>query len=613
MNQVKVGVQYISENKYMFLLWSPKALSVLLKIVYPEEIIISMDKSENGYWQKTIEETSPGFRYFYVIDGTLQRPDPASSYQPEGVHGPSEIVNHNSFTWNDSEWNAPPLEKTIFYEIHTGTFTPEGTFDAIIPILPELKELGVTTIELMPVAQFPGDRNWGYDGVYPYAVQNSYGGPEGLKRLCDACHISGLALFLDVVYNHLGPEGNYLSAFGPYFTAQYKSQWSEAINFDGEYSDGVRNYFLMNSIHWFENYHIDGLRLDAVHSIFDMSAKHILEELVDTVKSYAESKGKIFYLIAESDLNNCIIIKDRISGGYGFDAQWSDDFHHSIHALITGEKSGYYQDFGKTSHLIKAFTEGFVYSGDYSLYRKRNHGNSSAEIPGEKLVIFIQNHDQTGNRHYGERLISLSGFEAHKLAAGALMTAPYIPLLFMGEEYAETAPFLYFISHGDPELVECVRRGRKLEFKSFTRGEDPPDPQSIETFKSSKPDRYLFNVEPHSSMIKYYKELIKIRIITPAINNLNKKNLTSEITGNGKVIILRRTYEDSEIYALMNFSNMINSCEIDEKVNLLKKIIDSADIKWQGPGSSASDLVKDRERIELRPYNFVLYTSVRPG
>lgn len=609
MGYVKIGAECLSESRCEFVLWSPLVSSISLKFIYPEEFTVSMDKVENGYWRKTVDGVKSGSRYFYLLNGTLQRPDPASAYQPEGVHGPSEVVNQLTFKWTDSRWKVPTLEKMIFYEIHTGTFTGEGTFDAIIPLLPELKELGITAVELMPVAQFPGNRNWGYDGTYPYSVQNSYGGPEGLKRLCDACHGTGLALFLDVVYNHLGPEGNYLSAFGPYFTDRYRSAWSESVNFDGEYSDGVRNFFLMNAIHWFENYHIDGLRLDAVHGIYDMSARHILSELADTVKSCSESTGKTVYLIAESDLNDSRIVKGNKSGGYGINAQWSDDFHHAVHSLVTGEKNGYYADFGRMSHIVKAFMEGFVYTGEYSGYRKRNHGNSSTEIPGERMVVFIQDHDQTGNRFYGERLTSLAGFEAHKLAAGALMTAPNVPLLFMGEEYAETAPFFYFISHGDPELVESVGRGRKREFESLFSGDDPPDPQSAETFELSKLNRDLISKEPHSAMIEYYKELIKIRKETLAMSKLIKKNLTAEITSNEKVIIIRRTYNDSKIYAVMNFSDRVTSCDIGEKDELLKKLIDSADIKWNGSGTSAPSAVKKRTRINLKPYNYIIYSA----
>jgi maltooligosyltrehalose trehalohydrolase len=610
MNSVKAGAKVLSENICEFILWAPFALSADIEFVFPEKFIVSMSKCGDGYWKKTVEGIRPGFRYFYLIDGTLKRPDPASVYQPDGVHGPSEVVDHTEFSWDDTEWKAPHLENMIIYEIHTGTFTREGTLDAIIPVLDDLKELGVTTIELMPVAQFPGNRNWGYDGVYPYAVHNSYGGPDALKRLCNACHKSGIAVFLDVVYNHLGPEGNYLSAFGPYFTGKYRSPWSEAINFDGEYSDGVRNYFIMNALNWFRDYHVDGLRLDAVHSIYDISGRHILQELSERVKKYAESAGRDLYLIAESDLNDSRIVRNIKSGGYGIDAQWSDDFHHAVHALITGESSGYYVDFGGLSHVAKAFTHGYVYNGEYSQYRKRRHGNSSADLHGHKMIAFIQNHDQTGNRMSGERLTKLAGFEAHKLAAGVLMTAPYVPMLFMGEEYADTAPFLYFISHGDPELVDSVRRGRKLEFKFSGSGYDPPDPQSPETFEASMPDRTLADNEPHSAMLNYYKKLIAVRKENPAMHRLSKKNLAVHTDGKADVLIVRRIFRKSEICAVMNFSGRENICNIGENGYVYEKLIDSADREWAGCGASAPSSIDENTAINLKPFNFIIY-SVR--
>jgi len=611
MSYIKIGALYSQDNSCEFVLWAPFASSVDVKFVYPEQYIIAMDRDVKGYWRKTVNGISPGCRYFYLVDGTTQRPDPASAYQPEGVHGPSEVIDHAAFTWTDSKRKIPAPDRMIFYEIHTGTFTPQGTFEAIIPVLPELKDLGITALELMPVAQFPGDRNWGYDGTYPYAVQNSYGGPDGLKRLCDACHGTGLVLFLDVVYNHLGPEGNYLSAYGPYFTGKYRSAWGEAVNFDGEYSDGVRNYFIRNCLYWLENYHIDGLRLDAVHGIYDMGAKHILEEMADAVKSFGECRGGKYFLVAESDLNDSRIVKGRRSGGYGADAQWSDDFHHSVHTLLTGESTGYYMDFGELSHLATALTDGFVYTGQYSSYRKRNHGNPSKDIDGKRIVVSIQNHDQVGNRMNGERITELAGFEAHKLAAGTMMISPYIPLLFMGEEYAETAPFLYFINHGDPELADAVRKGRKREFESFAWGQEPPDPRSAETFNRSKLRRNYGDDTAHRAMFHYYRELISFRRDISALRNLSRKNLEVESDGDGHVLIVRRKYRESGITAVMNFSAERNSCVTGAKGVCMEKIFDSADAKWHGPGTSGLAVIKGRRSIDLMPFNFLIYAFQR--
>ena len=423
---------------------------------------------EKGYFTACLDSLKAGTRYFYLLNGKQRRPDPVSRSQPEGVHGPSEVINPGEFQWKDGAWPGIPLGEMIIYEIHTGTFTTEGTFRAIIPYLDYLKdELGVNCIELMPIAQFPGARNWGYDGTYPYAPQNSYGGSDGLKSLINACHLKGLAVILDVVYNHLGPEGNYLGDFGNYFTDRYKTPWGPAFNFDGRESDEVRKYIIDNSLYWVTENHFDGLRIDAVHGIFDFSPRHILHDLQEAVHRQARILGRSIVVIAESSRNDVRVIEPPAKAGYGLDAQWNDDFHHSLHALLTKERNGYYQDFGDLNQLAKALREGFVYSGQYSSFWKRRQGSSSEHLSPEKFVIFSQNHDQVGNRIKGERLTSLVSFEALKLVAGVVLLAPNIPLLFMGEEYGEDAPFLYFINHSDPSLIEAVRKGRREEWAAF--------------------------------------------------------------------------------------------------------------------------------------------------
>jgi len=450
-----------------FNVWAPKVSSISLKVVGdPNEI--PMNPETRGYFTTFLVNAGAGTKYTYLLDGTEQRPDPVSRFQPEGVHGPSEVVDPNNFPWEDHAWKGIPLERLILYEIHTGTFTREGTFEAIIPLLDYLRnDLGVTAIELMPVAQFPGERNWGYDGTYLYAPQNSYGGPMGLKRLINVCHQKGLAVILDVVYNHLGPEGNYLGNYGPYFTNRYRTPWGPAVNFDGPESDEVRRFIVDNALYWVTEYHIDGLRIDAIHGIFDFSAQHILYDIREAVHRQAMTLGRPIWVIAESDLNDVRVIDPPSKGGFGLDAQWNDDFHHCLHTLLTGEQNGYYQDFGKIQQLGKALREGFVYSGQYSPFRKRRHGNSSKHLPPKKFVIFSQNHDQVGNRAKGDRLSTLVSFEALKLAAGMLLLSPNIPLLFMGEEYGEEAPFQYFVSHSDPELM-----GEKKNFLRFN-GKEP--------------------------------------------------------------------------------------------------------------------------------------------
>ena len=363
---MKIGANYLGNGECEFVVWAPFLESVELKIVGAKgtsPIILPMKKDKLGYWRKVQNELSPETLYLYILDGEKERPDPASNFQPVGVHGPSQVIDHNSFTWGEASWSGINITEMIIYEVHVGTFTPDGTFEALLMRLDEIRDVGINTIELMPVAQFPGERNWGYDGVFSYSPQNSYGGPEGLKGLIDECHKKGMAVILDVVYNHLGPEGNYLMEFGPYFTRKYNAPWGVAINFDNAYSDEVRNFFIQNSIYWFDNFHVDGLRLDAIHSIYDMSSKHILEEISERVKEFSSYEGKRFYLIAESALNDTRIIKSRDQRGYEIEAQWSDDLHHSLHALLTGETNGYYIDFGCIKHLVKSLEEGFVYSG----------------------------------------------------------------------------------------------------------------------------------------------------------------------------------------------------------------------------------------------------------
>ena len=436
------GAHYRRGQPCEFFAWAPRAKRVDIRLLSPVAETLPMTRLEGGYWHLSADGIPPGTDYAYRLDDSLERPDPASFFQPQGVHGPSRIVDHASFAWSHRNWRGLPLEELVIYELHVGTFTPEGTFDAIIPRLGALRDLGITALELMPVAQFPGSCNWGYDGASPFAVQNSYGGPEGLKTLVDACHGHGLAVILDVVYNHLGPEGNYLRDFGPYFTDRYRTPWGEAVNFDGPGSDEVRRYFIANALYWLDVYQIDCLRLDAVHAIFDFSAKPFLQELAEQVRAFAGETGRHCLLIAESDLNDVRVIRPPEQGGYGLHAQWNDDFHHALHALLTSETQGYYRDFGRLEDLAAAYREGFVYDWRYSPYRRRRHGSSSADRPGCQLVVCSQNHDQTGNRPAGERLIELAGFEAAKLAAAAVLFAPAVPWLFMGEEYGETAPFL---------------------------------------------------------------------------------------------------------------------------------------------------------------------------
>jgi maltooligosyltrehalose trehalohydrolase len=597
-SEKNLGADYLGEGRCRFTVWAPFTNNVEVKVVSPKERVVPLERKERGYHQAVIEGVEPHSLYLYRLDGHKERPDPASRSQPRGVHGPSQVADSH-FVWQDESWRGLPLEQWIIYELHVGTFTPEGTFEAIIPRLPELEDLGINAIELMPVAQFPGSRNWGYDGTYPFAVQKTYGGPEGLKRLVDSCHQRGLAVVLDVVYNHLGPEGNYLADFGPYFTDRYRGPWGNAINFDGPYSDEVRRFFIENGLYWVREFHMDGLRIDAVHGIVDFSAQPFLEELAVTVHELADRLNRRVYLIAESDLNDTRIVRSRELGGFGLDAQWNDDFHHALHTLLTNEDSGYYQDFGELQHLVKAFKEGFVYSGDYSFYRKRRHGNSSRRLSAESFVVFSQNHDQVGNRAKGERLSGLVSFGALKLAAGMVLLSPFIPLLFMGEEYGETAPFYYFISHSDPDLIEAVRCGRKEEFASFRWKGEPADPQEEATFLRCKLNRELRFQGQHDVLYGFYRELIRLRREFTSLRNLDKERL--EVTGleQEKILWWRRWSEEQEAAAAFHFDKQEKSLSLPLSPGRWRKQLDSADTIWGGPGSTVPREIVSRGKVSL--------------
>ena len=608
---MRIGAHYNSAGAYEFTVWAPFVKGVDLKIVSPREKIVPMEKDSLGYWKTIVDEISGEMRYYFRLEADRDRPDPASHFQPEGVHGPSQVVDHSAFRWTDKIWSGVPLSDMIIYELHTGAFTNEGTFDAVAPRLAELRKLGVNTLEIMPVAQFPGDRNWGYDGACPFAVQNSYGGPGGLKRLVNACHRSGMAVILDVVYNHLGPEGNYLWDYGPYFTDRYKTPWGMAVNFDGAYSNEVRTFFIENAFHWFRDYHIDALRLDAVHGITDFSARPFLEELADAVRDFSH-QGRSVYLIAESDLNDSRVVRTKKTGGYGIHAQWSDDFHHALHTLLTGEKEGYYMDFGKTGHMAKALQEGFIYTGEYSEYRRRDHGNSAADLPADQFVVFSQNHDQTGNRMFGERLAALVSFESLKLAAGVVLLSPYIPLLFMGEEYGEESPFLYFVSHSDPDLVASVRKGRSEEFKAFLWKGEPPDPQSVGTFQKSKLQWEKKKTGNHRILLEFYKYLIRLRREMPVLARHDRRRLRAEGRENDRIVVLTRGKDEHRVLCVFNFHEEEKSIDIAAPRGEWMRILDSSEKKWKGPGPLTPEDISGKRTIAVRGRSFVLYGSNVP-
>ncbi len=608
--QARPGATYLGNGRCRFLVWAPFVDKVEVRLTAPDERVLPLEEDGKGYHHAIVENVTPGSLYFYRLNGKAERPDPASRFQPQGVYGPSQVVDSN-FPWQDGGWAGIPLEDYIIYELHTGAFTAEGTFTAIIPHLNMLMEMGITALELMPVAQFPGNRNWGYDGVYPFAVQESYGGPEGFKQLVDACHRQGMSVILDVVYNHLGPEGNYLADFGPYFTERYQTPWGRALNFDGPDSDEVRRFFIENALYWIRESHIDALRLDALHAILDMSPFTFIEELARSVHDEAENLKRKVYLIGESAANDVRLIRDVPAGGYGLDAQWNDDFHHVVHVLLTGEKTGYYQDYGKFRQLVKAFEEGFVYSGQYSAYRRRRHGTSSEDIPARRFVVFTQNHDQVGNRAQGERLSGLVSFEKSKLAAALYLLSPFIPLVFMGEEYGETAPFPYFTSHSEPALIEAVRRGRREEFAAFRWQGEIPDPQDEATFKRACLNHHLRHESEHQTLFAYYQELIRLRREVPALRNLDKK--TMKVTGDekAKILFLHRWQSGSEAVIIYNCGEDESVVSLPVPVGRWQKRFDSAEAAWGGGGSSTPGVLSSRGEliIQILPASAVLFVK----
>ncbi|HEY4065008.1 MAG TPA: malto-oligosyltrehalose trehalohydrolase [Puia sp.] len=541
----------------IFSVWAPEKKTMTLHLTGPRDAgrDIVMQKDPAGYFHIGVEGVKAGDRYFFTPDKGKRYPDPASHYQPEGVHGPSEIVDHARYAWKDEDWKGLPFADLIFYELHVGTFTPEGTFESMIPRLEELAATGINAIELMPVAQCPGNRNWGYDAVYPYAVQNSYGGPEGLKKLVDACHRCGIAVFLDVVYNHMGAEGNYLPFFGPYFSTTYRTPWGDALNFDGPWSDGVRQYVIGNVLYWAEYYHVDGLRLDAIHEIFDRNAISIWEDLQKAVKTWQEGSGRPLYLVAESDLNSPRVVRSPDQGGYGFDAQWMDDFHHALYVLLDEEGRKHYQDFGRLEQFAKAYTEGFVHTGEYVWFRHRKHGAGSAGINGEKFIVFNQNHDLPGNRPGGERLSVLVDIERLKLAAAAVLLSPYVPLLFMGEEYGEEAPFYFFSDYGDPDIAAGLSEGRKKQFAAFEWEEVPPDSQDEAVFTRSKLQWERRNSGKHRVLLEWHRQLIALRRGEPLLRDLSRDRIRADLLGTAGLAVHRHSTDGSrQLVCLFNFS-----------------------------------------------------------
>ncbi|TDQ10025.1 malto-oligosyltrehalose trehalohydrolase [Pedobacter metabolipauper] len=627
MNLLKrnIGLNFDAQNNAVICVWAPNADSVAVKVIHTG-LILELNSGERGYWNLVSAEIKIGDRYVFVIDGK-ELPDPASLAQREGVHEASEAISLN-FSWTDESWKNIPLEHYILYELHTGTFSASGDFKGIEARLDHLVELGVTAIELMPIASFPGSRNWGYDGVFLFAVQQSYGGPEGLQHLVNVCHEKGLAVILDVVYNHLGPEGNYLSEFGPYFTDKYHTPWGNAINYDDQNCDGVRDFMVENVLMWFRDFHIDALRLDAVHAIKDFSAVHLLQLIREKTDELMEHTGRKHYLIAESDLNDPKYISPVADHGLGMDAQWVDEFHHALRVTAGEPAKGYYADFSGIDHLAKSYCDAYVYTGTYSAERKKTFGKTAAGHPGQQFIVFSQNHDQVGNRMLGERSSTLFSFEMQKLMAAAVLSAPFLPMLFMGEEWGETNPFLYFVSHTDLELVELVRKGRKAEFTEMHGAGEAPDPQDESTFLASKLNWSRLSEPDHRILFQFYKKLIALRKNT-VLGNGDREGTHVHLLAKQHALLLERgTSGDLDLVLCgMNFSKQPQSLVIPPHLKIHLKLIDSAAPEWLGTGTAAVIADPDRsiscsdnadvipemqdktEKLLLQPESFIAYSA----
>jgi len=558
-----------------FTVWAPNAQRVAVKI---GDVTYPMRRpSGRGWWSVAVEQAGPGTDYGFLLDEDARAyPDPRSLWQPNGVHRASRVYDQSEFAWEDGGWQPPSFERAVIYELHIGTFTQMGTFDSAIERLGHLVDLGITHVELMPVAAFPGGQGWGYDGASLFAVTDIYGGPDGLKRLVEACHARGLAVLLDVVYNHFGPVGNYSGKFGPYLTDKHRTPWGGAVNFEDWGSDEVRRFFCDNALMWMRDYHVDGLRLDAVHEFVDRSAVHFVEQLTDETKELSRKLGRSLVLIAESDLNDPRVLKPCELGGYGMDAQWSDDFHHALFAVLHsgGGEKGYYVDFGSVAKLAKALTKTFVQDGTYSKYRGRKHGRPVDDLSPHQFLGYIQNHDQVGNRAIGDRVEQIVGMDRAKVAAGVVLMAPFIPMIFQGEEYAASTPFQYFADHEDPEMAKAVKAGRRGEFAAFGwKPEDIPDPEKIETFENSKLNWDEVHKGRHEEMLDWYRRLIQLRRGSLALNDGSPGQTKVSFDEERKWLVMER----GPVMVMCNLGD--EQVELDNPGRLALLLVSRADVQ----------------------------------
>lgn len=581
-NRHHIGVRPTADGTHISV-WAPEAKTVQCQ-VEDQETLITLDRKEYGYWEIKTNALKAGDQYKFVLDGKAY-PDPASYYQPDGVHGASQVVDL-SFNWTDGDYKVPAMKDLIIYEMHIGTFTNTHDFQGTIDKLPYLKKLGINAIEIMPIAQFPGERNWGYDGVFPFAVQDSYGGPKAFQQLVDAAHAQDIAIVLDVVYNHFGPEGNYAPNYGPYFTDKYGTPWGSAINFDDAYSHGVRDFVLANVRMWFADYHVDALRIDAAHALKDWSASHILQDIRKETNAWIEEQERDHYLIVECDLNDKRYLESLEKNGFAMDGQWVDEFHHALRVAAGGKPDGYYSDFHGVADLAKSLQHGYVYTGQYSEHRQKFFGTDSIGITGDHFVVFSQNHDQTGNRMLGERSSMLFSADMQRLMALTVMASPFVPMLFMGEEWSASTPFQYFVHHSDEELIEAVRKGRKEEFKSFQSDAEAPDPQSETTFADCVLKWDEIDSGAHQQMLAYYEALISFRKANSILRQVDRSLVTVQYDESKSVIVLSYAFEDQLMVGLLNFSSAAQTVSLDSAYSW-ERIWDTSDPAWGGSGPTA--------------------------
>jgi maltooligosyltrehalose trehalohydrolase len=594
-----LGASRIGDGEWAFTVWAPDREGLRVRIDEPGGTRdVALQPGGCGYHYGTVGELQSEPTYHFVLADGRAFADPASRRQPEGVHGPSRGFDPSRYVWRDATFVPPAAGELVIYELHVGTFSDGGTFDTAVEHLDELADLGVNAVEPMPIAAFPGNRNWGYDGVFPFAVHEGYGGPEGFQRFVDACHARGLAVILDVVYNHLGPEGSVHQHFGPYVTDTYATPWGPAMNFSEAGSDEVRRYFTDNALMWLRDFHVDGLRFDAVHGIVDPTASPFLRELTLAVGALSERVGRPLITIAESADNNPLVVTAP-PAGFGFRMQWNDDFHHALHAVLTSERDGYYRDYGSLEQLVTAYTHGFVFRGEYSQFRGRRHGCIAPSTPADRLVVFAQNHDQVGNRAGAERLASIVDERRTRLAAAATLLSPNVPLIFMGEEYAATTPFPYFVDHGDPGLLDDVRRGRAAE---FGRDADQFDPASPETFALARLDRAGRRSPDGVAMLDLVRRLLGLRRALPLIRQPRVEESISYLE-DGVVIIYRRQGGD-ELAVALNFCDEPRDMRLPG-TTAWRQALGSTDVAAQ-PEAAAADVVDGL--LSLEPFGFAVCT-----